>query len=108
MRSSFNKKARRFMKATRISQRVYTMTYTNAQMHLQALSSENGRLVFDNGVRDLSPDIARNAVFIIKLASHVRDGREPAEQIVAGCEGDRCSIRTLPALDPIGGVSNNG
>jgi hypothetical protein len=76
--------------------------------HEQTPLQENKRPIFRNDVRDLQPDIARIAVFIIPLAFNIRDGREPSEQSVASCEGDRCTIKTRATLDPTGGGLDRG
>ena len=48
---------------------------------------------YSNYERDLPPEIARAATFVIPLALNVRDGREANEKTVGGCEGDGCAIR---------------
>jgi hypothetical protein len=55
------------------------------------------RPTFPNHVRDLAPELARIAVFVIAIGPAPEDKREPHEATVAGCEGDRCAI---PSADP--------
>jgi hypothetical protein len=50
------------------------------------------RPTFPNHVRDLAPEVARIAVFVIAIGPAPKDGREAHETTVAGCEGDRCKI----------------
>ena len=50
--------------------------------------------VFPNSDRNLPPEIARVATFIVPIALTVFDGREPSEAAVAGCEGAACLIPT--------------
>lgn len=76
--------------------------------HERTPLQENKRPIFRNDVRDLQPDIARIAVFIVPLDFGIRDRREPSEQTVASCEGDRCSIKALSTLDPIEGGPDHG
>jgi hypothetical protein len=58
------------------------------------------RLVCSNYERDLPPNLARIAVFLIPLALEIIDGRKPEEKAVAGCEGGACN---LPTREPRNG-----
>lgn len=66
---------------------------------LATIALENERLAFDNDRRDLPPEIARVATFIVPIALAVFDGREPHETVVAGCEGSKCAIPTREGAD---------
>jgi hypothetical protein len=54
--------------------------------------TDDGRMLFPADVRDLPPDVARAAVFVIALGGRITDGREAHEMTVAGCEGGSCAI----------------
>jgi hypothetical protein len=47
---------------------------------------------FPNHVRDLAPDLARIAVFVVPIGRGMKDGREAHEKSVAGCEGASCQL----------------
>jgi hypothetical protein len=48
---------------------------------------------FPNYVRDLVPELARIAVFVVAIGRGPEvDGRKPEVTVVGGCEGDRCAI----------------
>jgi hypothetical protein len=47
---------------------------------------------FPNHVRDLVPELARIAVFVIPIGSGGKDGREAHEKTVASCESATCAI----------------
>jgi hypothetical protein len=51
----------------------------------------DNRPIFPNDVRDLAPEVARIAVFVVAIGP-AEDKREAHEATVAGCEGDRCKI----------------
>ena len=55
-------------------------------------TGSNFRPDFSNCVRDLAPELARIAVFVIPIGYGMRDGREALEKTVASCEGARCEI----------------
>ena len=55
--------------------------------------TDDGRLLFPTDVRDLPPNVARAAVFVIALGGRITDGREAHETTIAGCEGGSCAIR---------------
>ena len=57
------------------------------------------RPVFSNYERDLPPEIARMATFVIPLAFNVRDGREANEKTVGGCESNRCAMPAREVAD---------
>ena len=48
--------------------------------------------IFSNYGRDLAPDIARRAAFVIPIRPSVEDKREHHEKTVAGCEGAACTL----------------
>jgi hypothetical protein len=52
------------------------------------------RPIFPNHVRDLAPEVARIAVFVVAIGPAPKDGREAHETTVAGCEGAACVIPT--------------
>ena len=54
----------------------------------------DNRPIFPNHVRDLAPEVARIAVFVIAIGPAPKDGREAHEASVAGCEGAACLIPT--------------
>jgi hypothetical protein len=59
------------------------------------------RPTFPNHVRDLAPEVARIAVFVIAIGPAPKDVREAHEATVAGCEGAACVIPTkLPNACP--------
>jgi hypothetical protein len=63
--------------------------------HPNAIGQTNdGRMLFPAGVRDLPADVVRSSVFAVALGGRITDGREPHETTVASCEGDRCAIRS--------------
>jgi hypothetical protein len=58
-----------------------------------------GRPQFPNERRDLSPELARIAVFIIAISPGPEADRRPeADKIVAGCESGACLIQAREAL----------
>lgn len=56
------------------------------------MASEDGVLVFSNCVRDLPPDIARAASFVVVTKTSFEHEREQENKGVAGCEGGSCVI----------------
>jgi hypothetical protein len=60
---------------------------------------EAARPQFPNERRDLTPELARIAVFIIAIGPGPEADRRPeADKIVAGCESGACLIQTREAL----------
>jgi hypothetical protein len=62
--------------------------------------AEAERLEFPNERRDLSPELARVAVFIIAIGPGPEADRRPdADKVVAGCESVACLIQTREAAN---------
>jgi hypothetical protein len=59
---------------------------------LQGFPPLGARPHFPNHVRDLSPELARAAVFVIAIGPGPEDRRPHHETIVAGCDGTKCSL----------------
>lgn len=64
-------------------------------LHPAADFMADGRPLFPAHMRSLAPELARVAVFVIKIGpGPAEDRREPQEKLIAGCESSRCAIRT--------------
>jgi hypothetical protein len=56
-------------------------------------------MLLSNYVRDVPPDIAREATFIIDIGpgGFIRDDRAHHEKTVAGCESGSCALQQRAA-----------
>lgn len=59
---------------------------------LQGFPPLDARPRYPNHVRDLAPELARIAVFIIAIGPGPEDHRPHHETLVAGCEGAHCAL----------------
>jgi hypothetical protein len=56
---------------------------------------------YPNHVRDLAPELARIAVFIIAIGPGPEDHRLHHETLVAGCEGAKCALPLTASRAPL-------
>lgn len=67
-------------------------------LHLAEAWTVDGRPLFPAHMRALAPELARVAVFVIKIGpGPAEDRRAPHEKSVAGCESAACVIPTREA-----------
>lgn len=67
---------------------------------LQGFPPLDARPVFSNHVRDLAPEIARIAVFVIAIRLGPEDHRPHHETLIAGCEGAGCALPSTTSPAP--------